>query len=209
MDSRRTTTVQSEANCMRPAAQHAGVARQRHGKRGGGISPRFGWTALAKLSAGNSLFQGAFLYEPLGTDPQLFALIGGHVFQQLLEAPFTLTDLSEQFGLFMPASEPHAYFVQGEQFLVIQAGDYLTCTRAHPALILGWNHVASEQRTREHHADRHELYRGAECPWVPVPAAGAQPCKCSTTPMRITIRGPWGTRGNGCPAADSAAGHLP
>ena len=136
VDSGRTTTVQSEANPY--GLPRNMLAWLDNGTvRGGGISPRFGWTALAKLSAGNSLFQGAFLYEPLGTDPQLFALIGGHLFQQLLEAPFTLTDLSEQFGLFMPASEPHAYFVQGEQFLVIQAGDYLTALV--PTLPLFWD----------------------------------------------------------------------
>ena len=71
------------------------------------------------------LFQGATVYEPLSGNPYVIAVIGGHVIRidpDWLSEPL---DLSIQFGFSFPAPlAPRCFFCQGEEFLVIQAGDY-------------------------------------------------------------------------------------
>ncbi len=95
--------------------------------RGGGLSQRLGYQQLVGMIPGaKGLFQGAFLYEPLGANPYLILSIGGVIWKVLVEAPYTITNLSAQFNLFNPSSVPKAFFAQGESFLVIQAGDYVT-----------------------------------------------------------------------------------
>lgn len=93
--------------------------------RDGGISPRSGWRKNATIGIGSALFQGAILYVPLTGDPYFIASIGGHIYQ-VSPDDGTFTDLSAQFGLFNPPTQPKAYFCQAEQFLVIQAGDNVT-----------------------------------------------------------------------------------
>lgn len=101
--------------------------------RDGGISPRAAFRYLSGIVNGGGLFQGCFLYEPLVGDPYLIVCISGHVLQVLTSAPFTVTDLSVAFPtMTMPATETYFYFVQAEEYLVIQAGDLIT-------LPLFWN----------------------------------------------------------------------
>lgn len=136
IDSERTTTVQTPAN------PH-GLPRQMLAwmtnatVRGGGIRQRTGWKKLFTAHAGNALFQGAFLYEPPNANPYYIAQIGGRIFKITVEEPFTVTDLSTTFGLFNPATVQQAFFCQGEQFLVIQAGD--ARTNPTPTLPLFWD----------------------------------------------------------------------
>lgn len=104
--------------------------------RGGGINQRTGWSRLTALLA-EGLFQGGWLYVPTNENPYLILSIGGRIYKVLVESPFTVTDLSTAFGLVNPATIPQAFFCQGEEFLVIQAGDYgLTVT---PTLPLFWD----------------------------------------------------------------------
>jgi hypothetical protein len=130
--------------------------------RQGGIQPRNGFQPLVDIIRGNvendaltpeagiaaamqavirvtgptPLFQGQFLYEPFFANPYLVMSVGGRIYKVLVEAPFTVTDLSAQFGLVNPATPVQAYFVQGEQFLVIQAGDGAS---PNPTLPLFWD----------------------------------------------------------------------
>lgn len=92
--------------------------------RGGGILQRSGWQPLVKVSDGSAIFQGGYMYDPGTANPYLIISIGGHILKVLVEAPYTVTDLSVAFGLFNPATTTLAHFAQAEQFLVIQAGDY-------------------------------------------------------------------------------------
>lgn len=96
--------------------------------RGGGILQRTGWDYLATPDDGTSLFQGGWLYDDStrGGNPYLILSIGGHILMQQVEPPYAMTDLSVIFGLFNPPTVPKAFFIQGEEFLVIQAGDLVT-----------------------------------------------------------------------------------
>lgn len=91
--------------------------------RDGGIQPRAGWNALYKIiGAGTAFWQGGIMYEPLGENPYLICSIAGVIYKVMPDFPAPV-NLSLQFGLYNPPTIEHAYFVQGEQFVVIQAGD--------------------------------------------------------------------------------------
>lgn len=135
VDSGRTTTVQTQANphgLMRTQLawlQNATV-------RGGGITQRYGFQFLLSLLL-SKLYQGGFMYEPLNANPYLMLSVAGHIYKALLEAPFTVTDLSAEFGVFNPPTPTQTWWVQGEQFVVIQAGDIYT--NPTPTLPLFWD----------------------------------------------------------------------
>lgn len=64
------------------------------------------------------------MYQPDGANPYLVLQIGGHVYRVNVET-FGVTDLTAG-PLVNPPTVESAYFAQGEQFLVIQAGDGVT-----------------------------------------------------------------------------------
>jgi hypothetical protein len=72
----------------------------------------------------------------LSAVPYLIFAVGGHIYKADIILG-TVTDLSTQFNMFHPANEPLFHFCQGEQFLVIQCGDYLT--NPNPTLPLFWD----------------------------------------------------------------------
>ena len=95
--------------------------------RGGVIEPRAGQQPLGKLFPTPGLYQGGIMYEPNGAFPYLIFLMDGILYavpDPDKPVPVDLTGGNP--ALRMPATEPHAYFAQGEQFLVIQAGDGVT-----------------------------------------------------------------------------------
>lgn len=93
--------------------------------RGGGILPRTGWIRLATVHPGNVLYQGGEIYDNFikGTHPYLVLSIGGRLYQVRVDSDNSVVDLSAQFGISDPADVAQAYFVQGEEFLIKQAGD--------------------------------------------------------------------------------------
>lgn len=93
--------------------------------RDGGISPRWGWQPLFQISDGSTRYQRGFMYEPSGATPYLVLQMGGRIYR-VDPVSATVTDLSSVSGLTNPATTDMAYFCQGEEFLVIQAGDYST-----------------------------------------------------------------------------------
>src|SRR5579863_6966450 len=93
--------------------------------RDGGISPRDGLSKNGTIMPGNVLFQGSFMYQPLTGNTYIIASIGGQIYQIDPNTGLN-TNLSQKFTCFNPPTQPKAYFVQGEQFLVIQAGDNIT-----------------------------------------------------------------------------------
>lgn len=96
--------------------------------RDGGITCRFGWAQRnASVSDGSMLVQGAAIYEPEFDLPYMMVLIGGVLYKVLLQDPYTVTDLTGgNVALHMPSTVEQAFFKQGEEFMVIQAGDYTT-----------------------------------------------------------------------------------
>lgn len=161
IDSGRVTTVQSASNPNGLTRQQ--LAWLTNGTvRGGGILQRTGFQPLVAVIVGTPeadagtpesglvnppksaitvkgptpLFQGEYLYGPVGANPYLIASIGGHIYQILVEAPFTVTDLSVKFNLFNPATPTMVFMEQAEQFLIIQAGDG---ANPKPTLPLFWD----------------------------------------------------------------------
>ena len=125
VDSVLVTTVQSDLNPN-------GIRRDQlcwlnnATVRDGGISPRDGLSLVGTLHDASGLFQGQFIYDPFNDNPYLIVAISGHIYKVVISPSFSITDLTANPALRMPASAPHFYFVQAEQFLVIQAGDNLT-----------------------------------------------------------------------------------
>lgn len=136
IDSGRVTTVVSEQNPN--GLKYSQLAWLTNGTvRGGGISPRLGYQQLVgKIPGAAGLFQGEYLYEPTGANPYKILSIGGVIWKVLVDAPYTITNLSAQFGLFNPPAPTKVFMEQGESFLVIQAGDLTTNP---PTLPLFWD----------------------------------------------------------------------
>lgn len=93
--------------------------------RGNGISPRRGWVRRASMPV-KARFQDAFMYEPDAALPHVIAQIGGRVYRVRVDTDYSIDDLSALSGLVHPADTARGYSSQAEQFLVIQAGDFVT-----------------------------------------------------------------------------------
>lgn len=128
IDSNKVTTIQSTLNAsglprnMLPWLVNGTV-------RNGGVRPRSGWIKLGDIFATPGLFQGAVMYTPsTNAYPYLIFLMDGVPYAIFnVDQPGVVVDLSGgNVSLRMPSNITHAYFCQAEQFLVIQAGDYVT-----------------------------------------------------------------------------------
>lgn len=135
VDSSKVTTLASEINPN-------GLGRQQlawlnnASLRDGGITQRTGWQPLALLRS-LGYWQGGYIYEPDSANPYLVCQISGVLYSVLLDAPYTITDLTGGTpNLQNPPTKAvaeMAWFVQAENYLVIQAGDYYTQTNLLPA----------------------------------------------------------------------------
>ena len=160
VDSSKVTTLKSDLNVQGlPRNQLAWMYNST--VRGGGILQRLGWQPLMKLLASGH-WQGGYMYQPDGANPYLVCSISGHIYKVLVEPPYSVTELfntivapwtnfGPNVGLtidgiviplldnpeFNPDTE-RAYFCQGENILVIQAGDYFN-NSAKPTLPLFWD----------------------------------------------------------------------
>jgi hypothetical protein len=96
--------------------------------RDSGISPRDAWIYKGRFHDPNGLFQGGILYEPIDgiTPPYFLIAISGRILKVDPDFAGPAVDLSAASGLSHPATLDYFYFVQGEQFVVIQAGDLVT-----------------------------------------------------------------------------------
>jgi hypothetical protein len=130
VDSLKPTTIASQQN--KNGLQRNQLAWLINGTvRDGGISPRAGWqpvcqvltsAVLANILAGTAGYQGGFMYQPQGADPYLIFSFAGDIYKVDPQTK-VVTNLSMAFNLHNPPTADHGYFEQGEQFLVIQAGD--------------------------------------------------------------------------------------
>ncbi len=125
VESSRTYTLQSELNPNGLARNQ--LAWLNNGiLRTGGILQRTGWQPLMKIIP-SGRWQGGYMYEPDGANPYLVCSISGVLYKVLLEAPYTVTDMTGGVAqLQNPPDSEMAFFCQGENYLIIQAGDYNT-----------------------------------------------------------------------------------
>lgn len=93
--------------------------------RDGGISQRPTWQPLLKLFGAEGLWQGGAMYEPDNANPYLMFSISGKIYRCDVDGSSPVL-LSTTAALSNPPLEPYAFFCQGEQFMVIQAGDNVT-----------------------------------------------------------------------------------
>lgn len=135
VDSGRVATVISDNN--RQGLARNQLAWLTNGTvRGGGISPRNGWTNLARIIKSLGIYQSGYMYNPLFGNPYLIVQVSGRIYQIRVDTDNSVVDLSAKFNLTNPALVPQGYMAQGEQFLVIQAGDF---TQSVPTLPLFWD----------------------------------------------------------------------
>lgn len=137
--------------------------------RDGGVTQRNGWVKRGVVQTGDYLFQGKFVYEPTdGTNPYEVWSVSGRILKVDLET-YAVTDLSTQFGLVNPATEPYAYFVQADRFLIIQAGDNVTLPLFWDGTTLrrsnGLTGITGGQPTA--------VYNLTQTGWFTIPAVGA------------------------------------
>lgn len=126
VDSSKVRVVKTELN-PNGVARNQLVWLNNATVRGGGITQRAGYQPLVKVLDAPFRHQGQFMYEPDGANPYLIVSISGIIYSVLLEPPYTVTDLTGGNSLLQnPADAEMAFFVQGENYLVIQAGDYYT-----------------------------------------------------------------------------------
>lgn len=96
--------------------------------RGGGITQRMGWQPLCTVHDGSALYQGGWLYDNSlqAGNPYLVLSIGGILYQVRVDTDNSVVVMSTTPALANPALEPQSYFTQGEEFLIVQAGDGTT-----------------------------------------------------------------------------------
>lgn len=134
-DSGRVTTVQSQNNPNGlPRTMLAWMDSCT--VRGGGISPRDGFVSLCKI-LDSGLYQSGYLYEPQFADPYHILQISGRIYQVNTGTDNSVIDLSAKFGITNPPDITQGWMAQGEQFLIIQAGDIFT--NPIPTLPLFWD----------------------------------------------------------------------
>lgn len=94
--------------------------------RSGAILQRTGWVPNGQAYNNTGFYQGGYMYEPIdGNSPYLILSISGNIIAYSIETGQS-TNLSVTFGITNPPLIDYAYFVQAEEFLVIQAGDSVT-----------------------------------------------------------------------------------
>lgn len=124
VDSRKVSTLASQANPN--GLKRNQLAWLTNGSiRDGGITTRTGWLQRLGIADGTHWFQGGGVYQYNEEYPYLLLLIGGNVLMVTFD-PYTVRNLSAEFGEYMPDGELYAYFCQAEKWMVIQAGDYVT-----------------------------------------------------------------------------------
>jgi hypothetical protein len=87
--------------------------------RGGQISARKGFQPLVQGINWSGLFQGGYMYEPDGADPQIIMGVGGRTYQVRVDTDNSVNDVTTPATV-RSLSQPQWWMKQGEQFLVIQ-----------------------------------------------------------------------------------------
>lgn len=92
--------------------------------RGGGITQRTGWKRVVKLHDSTGLYNGGWMYTQLDSMPYLIVAINGRFLRIRLDTDNSIDDITGANTF--PADQPLYHFVQGNEFMAVQAGDYST-----------------------------------------------------------------------------------
>ncbi len=122
VDSSRATTI-AGPNMPNGLPQNALAWATNATFRGGGITQRTGFIPVTKIHDSTGLYQGGWMYEQAGGNPYLIVAISGRFYRIRLDTDNAVQNIT---GPAFPATEPFYHFTQGEEFMVVQAGDYVT-----------------------------------------------------------------------------------
>ena len=123
VDSNRPATIISDNNpngLPRNAVAWANNATT----RGGGILQRYGWQPVLTVHDSTGLYQGGWMYDQSNGLPYLVLAISGRFYRIRLDTDNSIDDITGP--LVFPPTAPLYHFVQGEEFMVVQAGDNVT-----------------------------------------------------------------------------------
>lgn len=127
VDSSRTTTIASEFN------PH-GLRRNQLSwmnnctVRGSGITQRTGWQPITKI-VDSGIYQSKWMCIPENQVPYLMLSISGRIYRVRVDTDNSVEDITELGGgpaNVNPATIDYGYMEQGNEFVVIQAGDFTT-----------------------------------------------------------------------------------
>lgn len=123
VDSSRAATLASEKNpngLPRNAVSWANNVTM----RGSGITQRTGYSPVCTIHDSTGLYQGGHMYDQDNGFPYLVVAISGQIYRIRLDTDNSVENITGPVA--MPATEPLYHFVQGEEFMVVQAGDHVT-----------------------------------------------------------------------------------
>lgn len=123
VDSSRATTIASP-NMPDGLARNALAWANNATMRGNGITQRTGWVKRCRIYDSTGLYQGGWLYTQPNSIPYLITAINGRFQRIRVDTDYSIDDITG--ANVFPATEPLYHFVQGEEFMVVQAGDYTT-----------------------------------------------------------------------------------
>lgn len=123
VDSSRATTI-AGPNMPNGLARNATSWSNNTSYRGGGITQRTGYVPVITVHNSTGLFQGSWMYmQPTGI-PYLIVAISGRFYRIRVDTDNSIDDITGP--VVFPADQPLYHFTQGEEFMVVQAGDYTT-----------------------------------------------------------------------------------
>lgn len=132
VDSGRVATIASvrNPNGLRPTQ----VAWINNGTcRGGGIRTRAGWNRILQNFIGDTgLFQGGAFYAVPGIPtvpagyPYLMFMVSGQLYILRIQPTVSLTTVDMSITGLNPVAQTKCYFCQAEEFMIIQADDFVT-----------------------------------------------------------------------------------
>lgn len=124
VDTLKTPTVQSQAN-PNGLGRNQLAFLDNATVRDGGITQRWGWIDKGVIRDGSAIYQGGMFYEPVSDAfPYLILSIGGLLYKVDVDNPSAASIIN--IGFPNPIAVDQAFFVQAEQYAVIQAGDNVT-----------------------------------------------------------------------------------
>lgn len=123
VDSSRATTIAS-ANLPNGLPRNALAWLNNGTLRGGGIRQRTGWSKVCRIHDSTGLYQGGWMYQQATGFPYLVTAISGQFLRIRLDTDNSIDNITGANTF--PATQPLYHFAQGNEFMVVQAGDYTT-----------------------------------------------------------------------------------
>lgn len=123
VDSSRVTTIASQ-RIPDGLPQNALSWANNCGQRGGGITQRTGWKKLCRITDSAGLYNGGWMYQQTTALPYLITAISGQFYRIRVDTDNSIDNITQ--GNVFPADQPLYHFTQGMEFMVAQAGDYVT-----------------------------------------------------------------------------------